>query len=496
MPILEFEPRLYEDIDEKRRPTLGEVLVPVLGMIVFLSVGIVFLELDPQMPLLWGIVLAGLMGRYYWGYSWSELYEGVSRSILMGLQAILILFVIYMLIASWVSAGTIPSIMYYGLEFLNPTIFLPFAAILAAVVSFAIGSSWTTAGTLGVAFVGIGSGLGIPAPMTAGAILSGAYTGDKNSPLSDTTNLAAAVTNTELMDHVRAMRPGTIVAFVLSVAGFIVLGLQAGGTIPAGRVAEIQSALSGVYTISPVTLLPLVLTFALALYGYPALPSLGAGIFAGVGVSILLQGVPFGDAWATVHYGTGPETGVPLVNDLLASGGLSGSIWVVTIVVAALTLGGILEETGVLAAIAYYIGEAVSSVAGLTAGTAAGTFSMNVLAAEQYMAIVVPGMSLRNLYDDYDLESRNLSRAVEAAGTTTSAFIPWGSGGVYMASALGVPVLSYAPYYFFGFLSPLVLIFMGVTGWKIFYKEPESDAEADIDPEPSRGGGGRPSTGE
>lgn len=476
MPALDFKPQTYDEIDPEIRPSLGEALVPVVGMLVFLSVGIALWELDPQMPLLWGIVLSGLMGRYYWGYSWDELYEGVSQGILMGLQAILILFVIYMLIASWISAGTIPTIMYYGLEFLTPKIFLPFAAILGAIVAFAIGSSWTTAGTLGVAMIGIGSGLGIPAPMTAGAVLSGAYTGDKNSPLSDTTNLAAAVTNTELMDHVRAMRPGTLLAFGISLVLFVFLGLDAAGVIPAGRIAEIQGALSGTYTISVLTLIPLVITFALALYGYPALPSLGAGIFAGVGVATTLQGVGATAAWEIVHYGTSPETGVELTNELLGSGGLSGSIWVVSIVVAALALGGILEATGVLAAIAYYIGEAVSSVFGLTAGTAAGTFAMNVLAAEQYMAIVVPGMTLRNLYDEYDLETRNLSRAVEAAGTTTSAFVPWGSGGVFMAAALGVPVIEYAPYYFFGFLSPLILLFMGATGWKIFYKE-ETEVE-------------------
>ncbi|MFW6003884.1 MAG: Na+/H+ antiporter NhaC family protein [Halanaeroarchaeum sp.] len=470
----DFEPRRYEDIETDRRPSLLESLVPVVAMLTFLSVGIVVLELDPQMPLLWGIVFTGLMARYYFGHSWSALYDGIGRSVLMGLQAILILFVIYMLIASWIDAGTIPTIMYYGLEFLTPTVFLPFAAILAAIVAFAIGSSWTTAGTLGVAMVGIGSGLGIPAPMTAGAVLSGAYTGDKNSPLSDTTNLAAAVTNTELMDHVRAMRPGTTIAFGLSVVFFAFLGLDAAGTIPAGRVAEIQSGLAGAYAISPLTLAPLVVTFALALYGYPALPSLTAGIFAGVGVSTLYQGTSFATAWSTVHYGTSPETGVELVTELLASSGLSGSIWVVSIVVAALALGGIFEATGILAAIAHYIGQAVSSVAGVTTGTAVSAIVVNVLAAEQYMAIVVPGMTFRNLYEEYDLDSRNLSRAIEASGTTTSALVPWGSGGVYMAAALGVPVVSYAPYYVFGLLSPLILVVMGLTGWKIVYLD---DAE-------------------
>ncbi|WP_049922277.1 arginine/ornithine antiporter ArcD [Halopiger djelfimassiliensis] len=475
--VLEFTPKTYDEIPADKQPSLLEALVPIVGMLLFLSVGMIWLGMDPQIPLLWGIAFAGLFGRYYFGYSWEDLYDGIGRSILTGLQAILILFVIYMLIASWIDSGTIPTLMYYGLEFLSPQIFLPFTVVLSAIVAFAIGSSWTTAGTLGVAMIGIGSGLGIPEAMTAGAVLSGAYTGDKNSPLSDTTNLAAAVTNTELMDHIRAMRPGTLIAFTISLFLFAVLGLNASGTVPVDRIAEIQGGLSSSYVISPLTFLPLVLTFALAFYGFPALPSLGAGIFAGAAISTTVQGVGFAAAWKTIHAGTSPETGVELTNELLSSGGLEGSVWVVSIVVAALALGGILQETGVLAAFAYYIGRAISSVAGLTAGTAVGTVAMNFLAAEQYMAIVVPGMTLQNLYDEYDLESRNLSRAVEAAGTTTSAFVPWGSGGVFMASALGVPVIEYAPYYFFGIISPLVLILMGATGWGIFYKEePEQDA--------------------
>lgn len=485
---LEYTPRTYDEIPEEKRPSTAEALVPIAGMILFLSVGMIWLGMDPQMPLLWGIAFAGLLGRYYFGYTWAELYDGIGRSILTGLQAILILFVIYMLIAAWIDSGTIPTLMYYGLEFLSPGIFLPFTVVLSAIVAFAIGSSWTTAGTLGVAMIGIGSGLGIPEPMTAGAVLSGAYTGDKNSPLSDTTNLAAAVTNTELMDHIRAMRPGTLIAFTGSLLLFVVLGLNASGAIPAGRIAEIQGGLEGSYVISPLTFVPLLVTFALAFYGFPALPSLGAGIFVGVGITMTVQGAGFAAAWDVVHNGTSPETGVELTNELLAVDGLTGSVWVVTIVVAALALGGILQETGVLATIAYAIGRAVGSVAGLTAGTAAGTVAMNFLAAEQYMAIVVPGMTLQNLYDEYGLESRNLSRAVEASGTTTSAFVPWGSGGVFMASALGVSVIEYAPYYFFGILSPLVLLLMGATGWGMFYKDaadrestPEGTAPRTVD---------------
>ncbi|WP_096391314.1 arginine/ornithine antiporter ArcD [Halopenitus persicus] len=469
--MVDFEPRLYEDLDPDERPSLAAALVPIAGMILFLSVGIVAFELDPQFPLFWGIALTGLFARYHLGLSWADLYEGVSSSLLMGMKVILIMFTVYALIASWIQAGTIPSLMYYGLDLFTPTIFLPVSAALAAVVSFAVGSSWTTAGTLGVALIGIGSGLGIPAPMTAGAILTGAYTGDKQSPLSDTTNLAAAVTNTDLYDHINAMRAGTLAAFGLSFLLYVALGLRASGDIPAGRIAEIQTAIEGTYVVSPLVFLPLLVTFGLAIYGIPALPTLGTGVFAGVFTAMAVQGTAFGTAWATAQSGTAPETGMELVNELLASGGLIGGAWIVTIAIAALSLGGMLERAGVLAVLAHHLGRLVRGVGSLTGVTALSAISMNALAAEQYVSIVVPGMTLENLYAEQGLRTTNLSRAIEASGTTTSALIPWSSGGLFMTGTLGVSTLEYAPFYFFGFLSPLVLIVMGVTGWQIVYQE-------------------------
>ncbi|MCT9094893.1 Na+/H+ antiporter NhaC [Haloarchaeobius sp. HME9146] len=471
MTDLSFEPITYDDIPADRRPSLGQALVPLLGMVVFLSIGAIVLGLDPHLPIIWGAVLTAAVGRYWLGISWEELFEGIVDGIRMGMQAILILFTIYMLIATWTSAGTIPGLIYYGLEILTPTVFLPATAALATIVAFSIGSSWTTAGTLGVAFMGIGAGLGVPAPMTAGAILTGAYTGDKISPLSDTTNLAAAVTNTDLMEHVRTMRVGTGLAFAISLVLYAALGLSATGDIPAGRIETIQSAIGGSYAISPLVFVPLLVTFALALYGFPALPSLLSGVFAGVGTTIAVQGVGFTAAWDIAQNGTDPATGSELVNGLLGSSGLMGSTWTITIVVAALALGGLLERTGVIATIAHHIAGFVNSVTSLTLGTGVAAISMNVLAAEQYMSIVVPGMTLRGLYDDFDLESRNLSRAVEASGTVTSALIPWNAGGAYMWSVLGVHPFEYAPYYFLGFLAPSILAIMAVTGWQITTKD-------------------------
>ncbi|QRV14387.1 arginine/ornithine antiporter ArcD [Haloterrigena salifodinae] len=463
---LDFTPTTVEDLEPERRPSVALAFVPVLAVVLFLGVGSAVLGLDPHVPLLWSIVFTGAFG-YYLGYSWEDLYEGVANSLLMGLQALLIIFTIYALIATWVDAGTIPAMMYYGLELLSPSVFLPVAAVLAAIVAFSIGSSWTTVGTLGVAFVGIGEGLGVPATMTVGAVLSGAYAGDKQSPLSDTTNLAAGVTNTPLYDHIRRMRTGTVIAFGMAVAIFAVLGLQASGSVPTDRVAEIQTALAGSYSVTPLAFVPLVVTFGLALRGYPALPTLVGGTIAGVLTSILLQGTGFVPAWEIFMGGTAPETGSDLVDDLLATGGLTGSAWTITVVVAALVLGGLLERTGVLAVLANRLSQGIRSSGSLIAGTGVSAIAINALTAQQYMSIVLPGMTLRNLYEEFGLDSDELSRAVEAAGTPTGALLPWHAGGVFMASATGVPTLEYAPFYLFGFLSPLVLFAMALTGFGV-----------------------------
>nr|WP_250874301.1 Na+/H+ antiporter NhaC family protein [Halomarina rubra] len=462
------------------RLTTAQTLVPVVGMVAFLGLGSGALGLAPHAPLLWSIVLTGLVGRYWVGVEWDDLLGGVEGALRAGIQALLILFLIYALVATWISAGTIPGMMYYGLGVLTPTVFLPVAAVLAGVVAFAIGSSWTTAGTLGVAFVGIGSGLGIPIPMTAGAVLSGAYAGDKQSPLSDTTNLAAAVTDTDLYHHIRGMRWGTLLAFGLSLLVYAWLGLSTTGSIPAGRVASIQTAIAGSYVLSPLVAVPLVVTFGLALRGRPALPTLVAGIFAGVGTTVLVQGVGFSAAWEVFLNGTAPETGVALVDDLLASDGLSGSAWTVGVVVLALSLGGTLQATGVLSELARRLTAAIRGRGSLVAGTGVAAFVTNALSAQQYMSIVVPGMTLQDLYEEYGLDSRALSRAVEAVGTPSGALLPWHAGGVYMMSVFGVetvqvglsigvayvgfPVPAYAPYYLFAFFSPLVFFFMTASG--------------------------------
>ncbi|MGB9964625.1 Na+/H+ antiporter NhaC family protein [Halobacterium sp. CBA1126] len=477
-------PLAYEDIDEARRPSLGEALVPILAVVVALGVGSGYLGLAPHAPLLWSIAFTGLFARYRFGYDWDGVYDAAASGLRMGLQAILILFVIYGLIATWISAGTIPGLMYYGLGTLTPVVFLPVTAVLAAIVAFAIGSSWTTVGTLGVAFVGIGEGLGVPLAMTAGAIVSGAYAGDKQSPLSDTTNLAAAVTNANLYDHIKAMRTGTAIAFGLSVVAYAVLGVYflEGGS---PDIAAISGPLADSYALGPLVFLPLVVTFGLAIRGYPPLPSLIAGIFAGALTTVVVQGVSFTAAWTIFLNGTDPATGSELVNGLLTAGGIAGSAWTIAVVVAALALGGLLEGTGVLATLAHHLTQAVWSPGSLVAGTGISAIVTNAFSAQQYMSIVVPGLSLRNLYEEYDLPETDLSRAVEAAGTPTGPFFPWHAGAVFMTSALysapGAISWWWVPFYFFGILSPLVLFAMALTGHGYTQKSEPADAPAPAD---------------
>lgn len=478
MAEIGFEPRSYADIPEERRPSLGQALVPVVGMVLFLTVGAIGFGLDPHMPLLWGCILTGLVGRYWLDYTWDDLFSGISNGISMGIQALLILFVIYMLIPVWIGSGTIPGLIYYGLALLTPEVFLPAAALIATASAFSIGSSWTTAATLGVALMGIGQGLGVPASMTAGAVLTGAYTGDKITPLSDTTNLAAAVTNTDLMEHVNTMRVGTGLALAIALVIYAVLGLRISGDIPTGQVETIQTGILAGYEINLFVFVPLIATFGLALIGYPPLPTLVGGVFAGVATMLLVQGTGFAEAWQIAQAGTAPATGTELVDDLLTSDGLDGSAWTISIVVVALSLGGLLERTGTLAALANAIEGLINSVGSLTISTGVTAFAMNGLAGQQYMSIVIPSMTYRGVYEEFNLESKNLSRAVEAAGTTTSVLIPWNAGGAFMTATLGVSPLAYGPYYLLGFLSPAILFVMGLTGWRITYKDGEATEES------------------
>lgn len=470
----------FEDIDPDRRPSLFETAVPILAMLVFLSIGIIILDMDPQIPLIWTVVFIGLFARYRLGYSWDELYAGLSENILKGLQAIIIIFLIYGLITTLTMAGTIPALMYYGIGILTPVIFLPAAAIISATIALVIGSSWTTAGTIGIALVGIGSTLGFSEPMIAGAVLTGAYTGDKQSPLSDTTNLAAAISNTDLYDHVNSMRLGTAIAFGLSVVCYTILGWNVSGSVPTGQITEIQNTITNVFSINPLVFIPLFIIFGLAIYGIPAIPSLSAGYIASVLMAIWIQDAGFTTSWSNSLTGVNMQTDLEIVNSLLQTSGMYGAAGIVILVFNALMIAGLLQSSGMIAVLTHHLKKFIQGTGSLTIVTSITSVMMNVIAATPYMAIVIPGLSYKQIYRDQGLKNKNLSRAIDASGATTGAFIPWNATAVFVSGALGVSTLSYAPYYFFGFLSPLVLILLGVTGWQIDYEDQPASTDTSL----------------
>lgn len=473
------ELRSYEDFDRDRRPSLVETVITILAMLSFLAIGLIILGMDAQIPLIWTIIFIGLFARYWLGYSWDELYDGINENILKGLQAIIIIFLIFGLITTLTMAGTIPALMYYGIGILTPAIFLPAAAVLSAIVALTIGSSWTTAGTVGIALMAIGSTLGFSEPLIAGAVLTGAYTGDKQSPLSDTTNLAAAISNTDLYDHVNSMRVGTAIAFALSVVLYTILGWNVSGSVPTGQITAIQNAITGIFSTTPLVFIPLLIIFGLAIYGIPAIPSLTAGFVASVLTAIWIQDIGFTTAWSSSLSGINMETNIEVVNSLVQTDGMFGSVGIITLVFSALIIAGLLESSGMIAVITHHLKRYVQDVASLTFVTSITAVLLNIIAATPYMAIVVPGLSYKQIHQEQGLKNRNLSRAIDATGATTGAFIPWNATAVFVSGALGVPTLSYAPYYFFGFFSPLVLLLFGITGWQIEYEDhPTSDDAA------------------
>ncbi|MDD4088516.1 MAG: Na+/H+ antiporter NhaC [Tissierellia bacterium] len=453
---------------EKKEATLGISLIPVIVIIAVLGYAIIVLGADPHIPILIGAAVGSLLAVYKLGYTWEEVEKGIIDSIGSVMQAILILAVIGMLIGTWIGGGVVPTLIYYGLKILSPTFFLITALLLCSVVAIATGSSWTTAGTVGVALIGIAQGLGISPALAAGCIVSGAYFGDKMSPLSDTTNLAPAMAGAKLFDHIRHMFYTTGLSYGIAAIIYIILGLQyRGKAIDAVEIEGILTAIEGIYYINPLFLLVPVITIAAVAMKVPAIPGLLLGVLLGA-ICMLFQGS--GDPGSIVdaiHYGVAASSGHEMVDELLSGGGLDSMMWTISLIMCALTFGGVLESTGMMAAIANKMLEFAKSTGSLILVTVLSCLFVNILCADQYLGIALPGKMFKDAYVKRGLAPRNLSRALEDSGTVTSALVPWNTCGATMAGFLGVATFAYAPFAFFNLLSPIVSIIYGYTGFSI-----------------------------
>lgn len=457
----------------KKQATLVHAFIPIVALMASLAVAILQFDADPHIPLILGIIVASLVAVFGLNYTWDEVEKGAIDTIQMSMQAILILMVIGSLIGSWILSGTVPAMIYYGLQLLSPGIFLIATVIICSIVSVATGSSWTTAGTVGVALVGVGTGLGMPAPLVAGAIVSGAYFGDKMSPLSDTTNLAPAMAGSTLFEHIGYMFYTTVPSLLISLVLYGILGMRyAGGQLDTGNINIILDGIAGTFSISPMLLLPPVIVIVLVLLKMPALPGLITGSVLGGLFAAIFQGADLGSIIDALHYGFVSETGIEVVDDLLTRGGLDDMMWTVSLILLAMVFGGIMEKTGMLQSIGNAILKFANSTGSLVTATILTSIAVNVLAADQYLAIVIPGRMYKEVYDERGLEPRLLSRTLEDAGTLTSALIPWNTCGAFMASALLVSPLAFAPYAFLNWINPLIAIFYGYTGIGIVQGEP------------------------
>jgi NhaC family Na+:H+ antiporter len=353
--------------------------------------------------------------------------------------------------------------------------------VIASITSLATGTSWGTTGTIGVALMGVGGGLGIPLPMVAGAVLSGAYFGDKMSPLSDTTNLAPAMAGTDLFTHIKHMSYTTGVSITISLILYAVIGLSYGGG-EAAEVARVQTmleTLEGAYVINPVLLLPPLLVLFVSWRRMPAIPGITLGALAGALCAAGLQGADYEQLATVAFAGATSETGVAAVDDLLSRGGMDSMLYTVSLVIVAMMFGGVMERTNQLKVVADRILAAARSTGSLIVSTVLTSIGANLILCDQYMAIVMGARTYAQAYRERGLAPENLSRAVEDSATVTANLVPWNSGGAYQAATLGVATLAYLPFAFFCWLSPIVTIVFGLTGLTI---KPLSEAGGDAAP--------------
>ena len=475
-------------------PKLWEALVTMLILVGALALGIVKYETDPHVPMFIGVMGAALMALYL-GYKWEAIEKSMMDGIYKALQSVCILVIVGILIGVWINAGVVPTMIFYGLKVLKPAIFFIASVLICSITSLATGTSWGTMGTMGVALMGIGFGLGMSPGMTAGAVLSGAYFGDKMSPLSDTTNLAPAMAGTDVMTHVKAMILPTGITYVITLIGFGILGAMQyhGGDADMSRVTEFSGALEAVFNINPALLLPPVIVIVAVAMKMPAIPGITLGIISGAIMGMIFQpecnmgtvfdfgmnGYYFSDEVLAMFEETlSPETSYTMTR-LLESGGILGMMS---------SVGGIMEDTHQLEVIVNSLKKLAKGPAGLVLLTECTCVLSNAVMPEQYISIVVPGRMYAEEYREKGLHPALLSGTLESAGTVTSALIPWNTCGVFISSTLDINAWGaggYGPWALFNWLMPLINWLCALIGWTVKdlagkpYKKSKAAAKAE-----------------
>ncbi|MDG1438156.1 MAG: Na+/H+ antiporter NhaC [Emcibacteraceae bacterium] len=470
-----------------REPSFIDALIPVVALVSMLGLS-VYLYGDEsssganQIALILAGCVALIIGVKN-GHKWVDVEAAVKQGISNTYGAILILMTVGMLVGSWILSGTVPAMVYYGLQIINPTVFYFTACILSAITAISIGSSWTVASTIGIGLMGIAAGLGLEPEITAGAIISGAYFGDKMSPLSDTTNLAPAVAGTDLFTHIRHMTWTTIPSIAIAITLYLIIGLTSDINTDNIDLSGQLNLIQENFDIGIYLMIPLVVVFFLAVKKNPAFPTLVIGTVTALIIAVIFQQdviMKFAGAternefivimdgiWQALFAGYTADTGDSSMDELLSQGGMAGMLNTIWLVMCAITFGAIMEKLGLLKRLIIGLLNMATTTGSLIVVTALTCIGVNVLAADQYISIVLPGRMYRLEFKKRNLAAKNLSRVLEDTGTVTSVLIPWNTCGAFFSSTLGVATFAFAPYCFFNLISPVMTVLYGMFNFKI-----------------------------
>lgn len=456
-------------VKPERETTFGVSLLVLLLTVGVLLVGVVGLKLDPHIPILMSVTILIIYGVYL-HVPWKEMRDSICNSISESIEAILIICLIGIMVGTWMSSGTVPIVIYYGLQIFSPSWFLLSVLLLCCLMSIMTGSSWTTVGTIGVAFMGVGIGLGIPAGLTAGAILCGAYFGDKQSPVSDTANFAAAVSKGGLYETVRSMIYTTGPALVVSGIIFVFFGFKYGsGSADVSQIQAITQGIDSSFNLSPVLFLPLVFLFAMIILKVPAIPTMIIGALMGTFLTFVVQGQDMASCLTFMHSGFVSETGFDVIDSLLTRGGLNSMASTVLLMLFSLSMAGLLERTKVMGNVIGKISGLTKNRTGLITTTLVMAIALTFFAADPYLAMLLPANAMGKKFDEQGIDRRVLGRTIQDGATVFAPLVPWGTNGIYCSLTLGVAVAEYAPYYLMGYFTPLFAVVCAVTGFGVLY---------------------------
>ncbi|API92654.1 Na+/H+ antiporter NhaC [Virgibacillus pantothenticus] len=456
---------------------LWEAIMMTVFIVCIISASIIFLEAAPHIPLILSLLTLCIYGLAK-GNSYKVLEQGIVEGAKSGMGAIFIFFFIGILIAAWMMGGTIPTLMYAGFGLVAPSFYFAIVFVVTALIGVVVGSSLTTIATVGVAFIGVSGAVDVSLAITAGAIVSGAFFGDKMSPLSDTTNMASSTLQVDLFAHIKNMMGTTVPAFLISLLIFLIISPNL-TEANFGKMNEFQSGLLDTGLVHWANgVIPLLVLLVLSVKKVPAILTLTGGSLAAIVMAYFHSAPSIGNLFAILMDGFVSETGVEGIDSLLTRGGINGMLFTISLVLLALSMGGLLFTLGIIPRLLASIDHLLNKVFSVILASATTAIGINVLIGEQYLSILLTGETYQSRYARVGLSNKNLSRVAEDAGTVINPLVPWSVCGVFITSVLGVSTLAYLPFAFFCVLSPLLTVLYGYTGWTLTYKKPEVGANS------------------